>query len=140
MDKHKEKLVAKQSVAKQSGSGRVSLNKLKILITVVGRSKAEYYTDLIQGYEVNLQMLALAHGTADAKTLGLLGLTDTEKGVIFSVVQASKVPDIMQELSEKFNTIKDGKGIAFTIPLTSVIGKLIYGFLSNTKSVVKEEK
>ena len=29
---------------------------------------------------------------------------------------------------EKFHTIKDGKGVACTIPLTSVIGTLIYGF------------
>ena len=41
---------------------------------------------------------------------------------------------------KKFNTIKDGKGIAFTIPLTSVIGTLIYGFLSNNRMAVKEEK
>ena len=32
---------------------------------------------------------------------------------------------------------KDYKGIAFTIPLTSVIGTLVYGFLSNERTTVK---
>jgi hypothetical protein len=34
-------------------------------------------------------------------------------------------------LEEKFTTIKDGKGIAFTVPMSSVIGVAIYRFLSN---------
>ena len=72
--------------------------------------------------------------------LGLLGLTDSEKAVIFGVIQESKIPDAMHTLEEKFNTIKDGKGVACTVPLTSVIGTLIYGFLSNNRLTVKESK
>ena len=36
-------------------------------------------------------------------------------------------------LEEKFHTIKNGKGIAFCVPLSSVIGVNIYQFLSNYK-------
>ena len=43
-------------------------------------------------------------------------------------------------LDEKFKTIKNGKGIAYTIPMTSVIGTLIFGFLSNNKMAVKDPK
>ncbi|MDE7380339.1 MAG: hypothetical protein K2N14_04725 [Clostridia bacterium] len=123
-----------------NGTNTVTSNRLKLLVTVVGRSKAEYYADLIQSFDVNLQVLALAEGTADAKTLRYLGLTDSDKGVIFSVIQEEKLPDALHTLGEKFNTVKDGKGIAFTVPLSSVIGKLIFGFLSNNRTVVKEEK
>ncbi|MDE6850367.1 MAG: hypothetical protein K2J54_03475, partial [Clostridia bacterium] len=63
----------------------------------------------------------------------------TEKSVIFSIIQEEKLPDALHELDEKFKTVKGGKGIAYTIPLTSVVGKLIFGFLSNNKTVVKEE-
>ena len=38
---------------------------------------------------------------------------------------------LLQMLEEKFQTIKHGKGIAFTIPMSSVIGVAIYRFLSN---------
>ena len=37
----------------------------------------------------------------------------------------------LAKLEEKFNTIKNGKGIAYTVPMTSTIGVAIYQFLSN---------
>lgn len=136
-----KKKAVKAAVAKVKGGGTntVTSNKLEMLVTVVSRSKGEYYADLIQSFDVNLQVVALANGTADAKTLRYLGLTDTEKSVIFSVIQQDKLPDALNALDEKFKTVKGGKGIAYTVPLTSVVGKLIFGFLSNNKTVVKEE-
>ena len=133
----------KQRVAqkvKPTSPNKVTSNRLKLLVTIVSRSKAEYYTDLIQSFDVNMQMIVLAEGTANAKMLGILGLTDTEKAVLLSVIQEDKIPDAMHTLGEKFQTIRDGKGVAWTIPLTSVIGTLIYGFLSNNRLTVKESK
>lgn len=124
---------------KSNGANTVTSNKLELLVTVVGRNKGEYYADLIQSFEVNLQVVALANGTADAKTLRYLGLTDTEKSVIFSIMQQDRLPDALHTLEEKFKTVKGGNGIAYTIPLTSVIGTLLFGFLSNNRTVVKEE-
>ncbi len=118
----------------------VTSNPLKLLITVVNRSKTEFYADIIQSFDVNLQAIVLAHGTADESMREYLGLTDTDKSVIISVVQQNKLADALEILGEKFRTVRDGNGIAFTIPLSSVIGTLIFGFLSNNKSVVKEEK
>ena len=136
-----KKKAVKNAVSKIKGGGNtVTSNKLVTLITVVNRNKAEYYADRIQSFEVNLQAIALADGTADAKTMRYIGLTDTEKAVIFSVVQENRLPDALNALDEKFKTVKGGKGIAFTIPLTSVIGTLLFGFLSNNRTVVKEDR
>ncbi len=130
----------RKAVKTAANTNTVTSNRLELLVTVVARSKAEYYTDLIQSFDVNMQTVALANGTADAKTLRYLGLTDTEKVVILSIIQENKLPDALHTLEEKFNTVKNGKGIAFTISVTSVIGKLLFGFLSNNKTVVKEDK
>ena len=105
--------------------------KLKILVTVVNRRKAELFMDLLTEYEVNFQTSVLAQGTAHSEMLYMLGLEDSEKSVIFSVLREDKAPEAMRMLEEKFQTIKDGKGIAFTIPMSSVIGVAIYRFLSN---------
>ena len=130
----------KQAVGKAKQNSRaVTSNRLKLLVTIVGRNKAEFYADLIQSFDVNMQMIALATGTANERMLGLLGLTDNEKAVLFSVVREEKINDALHVLGEKFKTIKDGKGVAFTIPRTSVIGTLIYDFLSNNRTVVKEK-
>ena len=125
--------------SKKNSAQKATAEKLELLVTVVGRNKAEYYIDLIQSFDVNLQLSVLSHGTANAKMMELLGLTNTEKTTIFSVIRESKIIKAIDKLEEKFQTIKGGKGIAFTIPLSSVIGTLIYGFLSNNRTTVKEE-
>lgn len=124
----------------EAAPNRVTAEKLELLVTIVGRNKAEYFADLLQSLEVNMQMTVLGHGTADEKMLVYLGLSETDKAVIFSIIQSRKVNDAVALLDEKFKTIKDGKGVAFTIPLTSVIGTLIYRFLSNVRVPVKEDK
>ncbi len=124
----------------ETAPNRVTAEKLELLVTIVGRNKAEYYADLLQSLEVNMQMTVLGHGTADEKMLVYLGLSETDKAVIFSIIQSRKVNDAVALLDEKFKSIKDGKGVAFTVPLTSVIGTLIYRFLSNVRVPVKEDK
>jgi hypothetical protein len=105
--------------------------KLKILVTVVNRRKTELFMDLLSAYEINFQTAVLAQGTAKDEMLYMLGLEDSDKSVIFSVLREDKVADAMHMLEEKFHSIKDGKGIAFTIPMSSVVGVAIYRFLSN---------
>ncbi len=123
---------------KAANANTVTENRLELMVTIVNRSKAEYYADLIQSFDVNMQVMALASGTADAKMLAYFGLSDSDKTVIFSVIQENKIADAFASLEEKFSTIKNGKGIAYTIPLTSVIGTLIFGFLSNNRMAIKQ--
>ena len=54
-------------------------------------------------------------------------------------MRADQAGNLISLLDETFQKGKDYKGIAYTIPLTSVIGTLVYGFLSNDKRTVKEE-
>ncbi len=117
-----------------------SVKKLKLLVTVVNRSKTEFFIDFLSAYEINFQTAVLAQGTAHSETLKMLGLADNDKSVIFSVVREDKCTEILHGLEDKFHSVRNGKGIAFTVPLTSVIGTAIYGFLSNNRTVVKEEK
>ena len=108
--------------------------KLELLFTVVNRQKAEFYMDLLQSFDVNMQLAMIAHGTAKTEMLNYLGLVDTEKVVIISVIRDDAIKPALKALEEKFATIKNGKGIAFTVPMTSTIGTVIYQFLSNNRS------
>lgn len=106
--------------------------KLKLLVTVVNREKAEFYVDFIQSFEVNFQTSMNARGTASQETLRLLGLGESNKTVIFSVIREDMSDKALAALDQKFKSIKNGKGIAYTIPMTGTIGVAIYQFLSNT--------
>ena len=109
-----------------------AIQKLKLLVTVVDRSKGEFYLDVLSQYEVNCQMLLQGTGTAQSELLDALGLTP-HKAVILSVIRENRADTIMQVLEDKFATIKNGKGIAFAVPLSSVIGVNLYQFLSNNR-------
>ena len=114
--------------------------KLKLLITVVNRKKAEFFMDFLQGFEVNAQMTMLAQGTARSDTLYMLGLEDADRSVIFSLIREDRAEEILHGLEHKFATVRGGKGIACTVPLSSVIGVAIYRFLSNNRSFRTEDK
>ncbi len=145
MEKAKKKIAAvKERIAnkreKQPDKNTVSQNRLELLVAIVNRSKTEFFLDLIQSFDVNMQSVVLAHGTADAKMLELFGLNNSDKSVIFGVIQEDKIPEAFAALDDKFKTIKNGKGIAYTVPLTGVIGTLIFGFLSNNRMVKGEQE
>lgn len=125
-------MATKNSPTRQPQSeGSIAPKKLQLLFTVVNRKKAEFYADFLQSFEVNMQLTLAASGTASTETLSLLGLTDSEKSVIISVIKEEKAQAILSALEEKFSTIKNGKGIAYTVPMTGTIGVAIYQFLAN---------
>ena len=109
-----------------------AIKKLKLLFTVVERPKTEFYLDVLSQFEVNYQMVVGGKGTATSDLVDMLGL-NPHKGVILSVVREDMVDTIMKCLEDKFATIRQGKGISFAVPLSSVIGVNMYQFLSNNQ-------
>jgi nitrogen regulatory protein PII len=109
-----------------------AIKKLKLLFTVVDRPKAEFYLDVLSQFEVNCQMVVNGMGTAQSELIELLGL-NIHKAVIVSIVREDMMDDVIKTLEQKFETIKNGKGIAFAVPMSGVIGVNMYQFLSNNR-------
>ena len=116
----------------------IAPEKLELLIAIVNAPKVRFYTNLIQSSEANLYLAVQASGTSEKAIMNYLGLNQSNRSAIFSVVREDKLKDLLEVLDENFSTIKDGGGIAITVPLTSVIGTLVYGFLSNDKRTIKQ--
>ena len=109
-----------------------AIKKLKVLFTVVDKNKGEFYMDVISQFDVNFQMQLQGLGTATSELVDLLGL-NIHKAVILSVVREDLVEPIMETLEDKFATIKNCKGIAFAVPMSSIIGVNLYQFMSNNR-------
>lgn len=109
-----------------------SIKKAKLIITIVDRNKTEFYTDVLSQFESNLQMVVYGKGTASNSTLELLGLNN-EKGIILSVIKSENIKKVMQTLDEKFKTIRNGKGVAVVVPISSVMGLTLYQFMINNR-------
>lgn len=132
MKRNKQKITdVKAAPIAQPTAGEAPL-KLKLLVTVVNRAKAEFFVDYLQSnFQINFQTVFSADGTADSETLRMLGLSESSKCVIYSVVREDQAHAALQGLEEKFASIKNGKGIACTVPLTGTVGVAIYRFLGN---------
>jgi len=87
---------------------------------------------VISQFEVNCQLAGGGMGTANSELVDLLGL-NIHKAVILSVVREDRVDEIMKALEQRFATIKNGKGIAFAVPMSSVIGVNLYQFFANNR-------
>ena len=111
--------------------------KLEMLFAIVHNSKAAYFSSLIQSHQANMQFSVPAKGTTHL-LLDYLGITDRPKTLLMSVVRADQAQDLINTLKETFAKGTDYKGVAFTVSLTSIIGTLAYGFLSNDKRVKEE--
>ena len=109
-----------------------AIKKLKLLFTIVDKPKGEFYMDVISQFDVNYQMVLGGLGTARSELVELLGL-EPHKAVVISVIREELAETVMQCLEDKFATIRGGKGVAFAVPLSSVIGVNAYRFLSDNR-------
>ena len=110
---------------------------LELVIAIVEKSKTPFYVDLLQSLGSNMQVVTGAKGTADVRILDMLGLVNHEQNAIFSVVRSDRLEETMDALEDRFQNLKNGKGIAMAVPLSSTIGTMVYGFLTGDERMVK---
>ena len=102
--------------------------KLKILVTIIDRKKVDFYVSNLEGFGANIQEIIYASGTTPRKDI--LGIKVSEKAVILSVVREDRIKEILATYEDKYFQTKNGKGIAFTVPIKSMIGVMLYQFLA----------
>lgn len=133
-----KKITGKKEIEPSIAKKEVSnVKKLKMLITVVDRSKTLFYLDLLEQFEVNVQMVLYGKGTANSEMLNLLGLVESDKAIILSYIKEERVNDALETLNEKFHKVKNGKGVACTISLDRMIGVSMYQLLCNDRTNIE---
>ena len=125
---------------KPKGQSSLSPHRLMLLVTIVQKGKGTFFSEYLKNFDANLQVCVVGVGTAEKDLAELLGLHDNPRSVIFSVVREDRLDAIFEALAEQFAAVNDNMGLAFTVPLTSVIGKLSYGFLADERRIVRGEE
>ena len=118
---------------KKEINGLKAPKKLKILVTIVERTKTDFYLSALESFGVNMQTVLYAKGTAPTEIATMLGIVDSGKALILSIVNEDIIPTIMAEYEDNYFKLRNSKGIAFTIPISSIIGVFIYNFLANNE-------
>lgn len=99
--------------------------RYKLLTTIVARGKGEKVVDLFNKKEIMFNLIILGEGTADSDILDYLGIGEIDKDVVLSIVSEENVEEVMGELREKMKFNLPGKGIAFTVPLSSIAARML---------------
>ena len=109
-----------------------NLAKLYLLIVVVDIGVSKRVEKLLQNLGSSMQFTHNGRGTAPKEVLNVLGVVDNTKGVVNAVVNEEYIDNIKSELAIFFAASKKNRGIAFTVPFSSVVGVKMYKYLSQT--------
>lgn len=110
--------------------GGDSLDSLNMLFTIVNRSDERNVLRIINKYKVGFKFIMYGKGTASSSLLEYFELNDEEKAVIISIVPPVVCKNLLIGLKENMNVEELGKGISFSVPLSSG-GKYMLDFYRN---------
>ncbi len=120
---------AVKAVRARSSRTAKSLNRVKLLVSIVNTGDGQNIVDVINDFSISLNYTVQGTGTARSSVLDYLGIGTTEKEVIFAVIPENDEEAILREIRTKMSLYLVGKGISFTLPLSAVSEIVANGLL-----------
>jgi hypothetical protein len=103
---------------------------LSLLMAICDRGKGGKAAKALQGRKTSFNLMTLGKGTANSKILNYLGLGQTEKTVLFSVMSYIDARDALSQLEWALDLKQPGHGIAFLVPLSGACMKEVVKVLA----------
>ena len=111
-------------------------DQLDFLIIVAPKNKGDKTVKRL-GKLINYPSITRGKGTAPNSALAALGIGEPEKDVIFCFALKDDIEKIYNILMNKLNFIQKHLGIALTVPVAAVGGKLTFDMLSGNQTELK---
>ncbi len=93
--------------------------KVKLLTTIVDKDNEEPILKIYKKHKISFFVKTHGKGTGSSSLMEYFGLDDVKKNVTFSVIPEELETRLMHDLHKKLEIYKPGKGIAFTITISS---------------------
>ena len=116
------------------------MNKqMRAVFSIVDYSKGEMIADVYKKEKIPVFFSTHGNGSADSSMLELLGFGENKKSIMLAVLDKSRSERIFAAVEEKMNISKPGKGIMFSVPLTSATAFLV-GLMDKNNMETAEQK
>lgn len=97
--------------------------KYELILVIVNRGFSDVVMDAAKEAGAHGGTVFLARGTGAKDTQKFFGITiQPEKEVVMILVPADKKRDIMRAVGRGANLTKEGRGVAFSLPVDDVVG------------------
>lgn len=106
------------------------LNRVKLLVSIVSRDEDERLYAILNEFSASLNLEFEGVGTAKDAVLDYLGIGETEKSVLFSLIPECDEDVILREIRVQMSLHMAGKGISFTVPLSGISEIVANGLMS----------
>lgn len=130
----------RKAAARNKGTRGAIDGRVKLLIAIVSQEDALEITEICNREGAALNYSFEGFGTARTAILDYLGLGETEKRVVFSLIPESAERAILDGIKIEMSLYLVGKGICFTLPLTAVSSIVANGLLKGAPKENKELK
>ena len=118
------------NTAKKPASKRLRTLRAKLLISIVNQKDGVHLKEILDEVSVAMSYTFAGTGTARSAVLDYLGIGETEKAVVCSLIPESDELTIMRAIREKMSLYLVGRGISFTVPLTGISEIVANGIIS----------
>ena len=118
-------------------------SRMCVLFSIVDFAKSAELEEVYASAKAPISIATHGFGMADSSWREYLGLSENKKSIMISVMSNERANYILSLAEEKMNISKPGKGIMFTIPMTSTTA-FLSGLLKrddeNQPKIVKENE
>ncbi len=99
---------------------RAKQKRVKLLIGIINSADAEAFAESVGTECTSLNFSGMALGTASSNHLSYFGINEIEKKTVFSLIPDYKEHQVLLAVAHALKLYLLGRGIAFTLPLSSV--------------------
>ena len=95
-------------------------NQVKLLVSILNKEDQTKLTDAVELIATAMHFAGIGHGTARSNHRAYFGIDDVEKRVTFSLIPSNLESQILSTVNRELKLYLFGKGIAFTMPLSTI--------------------
>ena len=97
---------------------------IDLLVVIVPRNDGRKVCEILDKYNIHLQLNCMGHGTAKSNIADLFGFGISERDVVFSIIPTEKGNELLDFFNKTFEFEKKDNGLAMTLPINIIEKKL----------------